>query len=427
MSDIEAPAKNWRTILTLSFSALGILYLFVQAISLVAIWLIASLNDQLGITQNIPMGLLAWSSLFLALMLLPVFLLSLYQLRGQPIPAWLDADRPVMGKWAWRLIFVWPVVVFIGWLVAGNPSLATFILGPINLLMAGLPVLWIYSVAQWKLEGGTQMRRWRIFGFSLTVTPFIVIIIEVIAISILVLFGLIWLAYRLSFDPQIEREIMYIANQIMISGQDTDKLLQLLEPYILQPSVIVWALAIFGGVMPMIEEIVKPLALWSMAGRKLSPQEGFVGGLLCGAGFALLENILYFTTAVTSEDWLFMAIGRAGTGAMHVLGSGLVGWGLAKAWREGKWGFLGLSTLTAFLFHSLWNILAMLSGIAPLYLIGPEITIWQTVMFNLPMLLLMIIAILTMFWIHRYLRTKGDQNLDETSDINGETEGLISL
>ena len=79
----------------------------------------------------------------------------------------------------------------------------------------------------------------------------------------------------------------------------------------------------------------------ALAGKGLTDQEGFVAGLLCGAGFALLENLLYFMNVGTAEEWLFMVIGRAGTGVLHMFGSALMGWGLARTWREGKGGFPG--------------------------------------------------------------------------------------
>jgi hypothetical protein len=414
MTEFNEPGKNWRTILTLALSTLGILFFLGQALLLGVVWLITLFDPQTGMPEGISIGLLAWSSIMSGFLLLPVLLMSVYRLRSQSIPGWLDTSRPAFGRVVRWLILGWPVIVFLGWLVADRPSLAIFLLGPINLLVAGLPVLWIYYVAQRRLEGGSQMQKWRIFGFSLTIIPIMVIVAEVIAILILVGIGGVWFAYRVALNPQIERQLMHIVNQIALAGEDLDAILQLLEPYILQPSVIFWAMAIFGGIMPIIEELIKPLALWSLAGRNISPGEGFVGGLICGAGFALMENVLYFTTITMAEDWLFMAIGRAGTGVLHMLATGLVGWGLAKAWRHGNWLFFGTTTLGAILLHGLWNALALVSGVAPLYVVGPEMTLWQTVLFNSPVIFLLVFSAIGMFWINRHLRTQENLN-DETN------------
>lgn len=409
MQEIQTSKNNWRVVLALGISALGVLYFLIQALSLSAFWLISRVNYQGDLTQTISMGLLVWSSILSALCLLPAFLLSLYQLRGQAIPRWLDTRRPAIRKIVMWIILAWPVLVFMGWLVADRPSLAIFLLGPINVLVAGLPVLWIYNAAQSKLEGGSQLRKWRIFGFSLTLMPVLVILFELLALLILGGFGGLWLAFRFSVDPQFEQQVMEVLSQLMPLGNDLDAILAYLEPYIQQPPVIFWALAIFGGIMPMIEEIIKPLALWTLAGRKISSQEGFVGGLLCGAGFALIENVLYFTTAIMAEDWLFLAVGRAGTGVLHMLASGLVGWGLARAWRDGKWVFLGLTTLGAFILHGLWNALSLVLGVLPLYILGNEPSLGQTLLFYVPVFGLLLLSIFGMILINRNFRNQNRQ------------------
>ncbi len=50
--------------------------------------------------------------------------------------------------------------------------------------------------------------------------------------------------------------------------------------------MIFGVLAVISGIVPLIEEILKPIALWSLVGKDLTDQEGFVAGLLSGAGFA---------------------------------------------------------------------------------------------------------------------------------------------
>lgn len=412
MAEAISTGKKWRTILTLVLSALGILFFIFQTLAVGAFWLISLLDAQQSMTESLSMGLLLWSSILSGLLLLPVFLLSINHFRGKDPPEWLDTGQPVFAKIIKWLIIVWPSIVLLGWLIVDRPSMAAFLLGPINILVAGIPVLWIYRAGQSKLNGGSQIRKWRIFGFSLTIMPVVVIIVELVAILILGTMGFLWLVYRFSVNPQFEMEVMTIVDQVVIAGDDLNMIIQLLKPTLLQPSVIVWVLAIFAGIIPLIEEILKPLALWALAGREISSQEGFVGGLLCGAGFALMENILYFTTIVLAEDWLFMAIGRAGTGVLHMLASGLVGWGLANAWRDGKWKFLAVTTFCAILLHGLWNAIALGSGILSIFTFGQEITLFQTIIFNLPMIFMLIFSALSMFLINRYLRRKDNHRTD---------------
>jgi len=398
----KPPKKNWQLVLSLVLSALGILYFLIQSLALGVLWLTEIVTAQADMTQAVSIGLLAWASILGGILLLPVLLLNIYSLRDQPIPSWLDTSRPTISKIVRWLIVVWPIVVFLGWLAAGSPRTAAFLLGPINVIAAGLPVLWTYTTAQWKLETGPQLRKWRIFGLSLVVTPILAIFVELITMLLLILIATLWMTYRIAIDPTLEYTLNFIFNKVLLAGEDLEILFQQLKPYLLQPAVIFWTAAVFGGIIPIIEEVIKPLALWSLAGSKLTPREGFIGGILCGAGFALLENVLYTSTFIVAEDWLFMTIGRAGTAALHMLGSGLIGWGLAKGWREGKWAFQVLMTLIAILLHGIWNVLSLISGVAPLYLYGSDPTFWQSFVFYTPLIALFIIFTASLFLIRRY-------------------------
>lgn len=418
MVETNSSSKKWHTTATMLLSGLGVLYFLVQSIGLGLLSVTTYISGQTSTSQTIPVMLLVWSSLLSGLMLLPVFLLSLYQVRSKPLPRWLDTGRPLVRKAALWSILIWPLVILVGWWVADRPSLSVFVLGPLNLLVAGLPVLFIYTLAQRNLDGGSQVRRWRIFGFSLAITPVIIMIVEIIAVLIIAGIGGLWVLYRFSIDPALEQQITALIDQIRLAGEgDPELVLELLKPYLIQPVVIFWAIAIFGGLIPIIEEILKPIALWSLAGRRPSPQEGFVGGLLCGAGFALMENVLYLSSAMVVEDWLYMATGRAGTGVLHMLASGLVGWGLARAWRDGNWFFQGLTLLGAFLLHGFWNALALVVGVLPLFIVDSEMTLGQTFLFNAPMIVLLILSMAAMIMINRKLRRQGASNAGGEDDI----------
>jgi len=424
MESLEVHRKDWRNLVALGISALGILYFLVQAISLSALLLISIFNSQINTGENTLIGLMIWYSIMPLVLLIPVFLFSLYDYREKPIPAWLDTRHPkVKKRLLWSILFL-PVIIVIGWMVAGQPTLSVFILGFINVLVAGIPVLWMSTVAQWQLDGGSQARKWRIFGFSLTIMPVLVIFIEILVFLLMAVFGGLWIVYRMSINPQLEIEFMFLVNQLSLSMGDLDRISLLLEPYILQPSVIFWVFAIFSGIIPLIEEIIKPIALWSLAGRNISPQEGFVGGLLCGAGFAIMENLLYLRIVVTAEEWLIMSIGRTGPASLHMLASGLVGWGLARTWRDGKWLPLIMTTLGSFLLHGIWNAMALLSGVVPLVNGNLEVTPRQTLFYNLPLILLLFTTLISIFLINRYFR-KGTKDHILKAQTSIEQEGAV--
>ena len=414
MTTPHPPEKRWQTILALILSALGIIYFLVQVWGGGMLWLVNLIDPQTGVAENVPNGLLVWASLLSALLLVPVFWLSFNRLAGKPAPALLDGQRPHVRVILRVSLLAWPLVLALGWLVAGRPGLAVWLLGPINILAAGIPVVWIYALAQRRLEAGPIERKWRIFGFSLTVSPVVIVLAEVLALAVLGIAALVLVLVLASLNPSFSQELETLVQQISAS-QDVEVILQLLEPYLMRPAVIFGALAVLSGIIPLIEEILKPLALWGLAGRDLTDQEGFVAGLLSGAGFALLENLLYFTNILTAEGWLFMVIGRAGTGVLHMFSSGLVGWALARAWRSGKWPFLGGMTLLAVAFHGLWNAFALLGGLGPSLVYGTNPTLGQQLLFYLPLILLFLIEVSALVLINRHFRK--DQSLSGSTDL----------
>ena len=425
MTTPHPPEKRWQTILALILSALGIIYFLVQVWGGGMLWLVNLIDPQTGVAENIPNGLLVWASLLSALLLVPVFWLSFNRLAGKPAPALLDGQRPHVRVILRVSLLAWPLVLALGWLVAGRPGLAVWLLGPINILAAGIPVVWIYALAQRRLEAGPIERKWRIFGFSLTVSPVVIVLAEVLALAVLGIAALVLALVLASLNPSFSQELETLVQQISAS-QDVEVILQLLEPYLMRPVVIFGALAVLSGIIPLIEEILKPLALWGLAGRDLTDQEGFVAGLLSGAGFALLENLLYFTNILTAEGWLFMVIGRAGTGVLHMFSSGLVGWALARAWRSGKWPFLGGMTLLAVAFHGLWNAFALLGGLGPSLVYGTNPTLGQQLLFYLPLILLFLIEVSALVLINRHFRK--DQSLSGSADLleSGDLELPVS-
>ncbi len=400
----ERPSeKKWQIILTLVISALGFLYFLGQSLVLGLVWLVSFVTPQTGMAQNIPLSIILWSSILSAVLLTPTILISFFQLRGRPIPAWLDTSRPIYSKITSWVILVWPVIVFVGWLISNRPNIAAFLIGPVNLLTAGIPVLWIYHKAQTKLDGGSEIRKWRIFGFSLTVMPVVVIVVEVLAVIGLLILLVIGIQV---VNPQFGQVLMGTLERLQASGENLDEVMRIIEPYLRQPIVIFGAFALIAGIIPAIEELLKPLALWALARKKISPQEGFVGGLIAGAGFALIENVLYFTNVITADDWIVVAVGRAGTGILHMLASGIAGWGLARTWRDRKWGSLVLSTLAAIVLHGLWNGLALASGFIPVIMEIEETTLHQDILFNAPLIFLMILSALGICLINRHFRKK---------------------
>lgn len=417
MSENNSPGKNWRVILTLALSALGVGFYFIQALFLCVIWVLLKINPGFNLLGDLHISLFLWAFILCGVLLIPLLVLSIYELQEKPAPVWLDLNKSIPSRIVGLSILVWPCVVLLGWWIAGHDNLAPMWLGAINVLVVGLPILWIFHIAQNKLPGGSQVRKWRIFGFSITIMPMVVILFELIAVVILGVLGFLWISLRFADVPHFEQAVTSLFDQIMLYGDDLEGILSLMKSFILQPSVIFWGLAVIGGIMPMIEEIFKPLAFWSLAGRKITYSEGFVGGLLCGAGFALIENIFYFTNVSMAEDWVFMAIGRAGTGVLHMLASALMGWGLAAAWSKGKAVFTIITTVSAFLLHGIWNIIAVVSGLVPVLILEKEPTLAQMLLSLVPIFFLLMLSLTGLFLINRYLRKTPQYHTTNTDNI----------
>lgn len=401
-SEARPAEKNWIPFLFLVLSALGILLYLTQALTLGVVSLVAYFGDQANTTSAVSNSLLAWSALFSAALFIPTIIISIHQLRGRKNPEWLDESQPFYQKALLGLLIAWPLLIFLGRWVAGQPVFSVFFLGLINILVAGIPVLSIYVLSRQKLQSGSPARKWRLFSFSLGFTPIVVIIVEVIALLGVFLIGALLLTSLISVNPALEYTVQGVISDIS-AGQDLETVIYRHGDFLNQPVVIFALLAIIAGIVPMIEEILKPLALWTLAGRNLTDQEGFVAGLITGAAFTLMENLLYLSMAYSTGDWLFSALLRSTTGVLHMLASGMVGLGLARTWRKGKWPFFMLTLTGAIVFHSAWNGIALIASGAPVLLFGVEPTFWEQYVFLLPLLALLVVAIITMYGINRTL------------------------
>ena len=122
---------------------------------------------------------------------------------------------------------------------------------------------------------------------------------------------------------------------------------------------------------PLIEELCKAAGLALLVKRIRNPYDGFILGFCAGAGFAMCENLLYFTSVAGAgfsaglvtgfTDWTFVAIVRTVMAVeSHALGTSLVGFGIGY-YIEGKrrgsgfppailFGYMGAVAL-----HAAWN------------------------------------------------------------------------
>ena len=115
-------------------------------------------------------------------------------------------------------------------------------------------------------------------------------------------------------------------------------------------------------IVPLIEELLKPLAVWIFATKIESPAQGFAMGVLSGAAFALIESLNASADGTTS--WPVIVSIRAGTSLLHMTASGLVGWGIVSAFREKRIMRFFAAYFTAVAIHGIWNACAVGTGIS---------------------------------------------------------------
>ncbi len=128
-----------------------------------------------------------------------------------------------------------------------------------------------------------------------------------------------------------------------------------------KPGTIITILVYLSILVPLVEELIKPLGVWILARKLNSPSQGFALGALSGAGYGLAETI---NVSGQVGDWGSLLFTRIGTGLLHITTSALMGAAIVMAWRERRYLRLAGTYLIAILLHGLWNAAAITYGIS---------------------------------------------------------------
>jgi hypothetical protein len=340
----------------------GALSAFTSAVGFFMAGIINYLRGSQG-NEALSLFNLALASGLIFLLLLPSTILAAIRLLGKPIP---EIHLPWFERAVNVVFFAVPALIGLGYLFNQNAILATWLLPLIQLAVVALPLLWLVKTGMQNLPPASLQHDWGIFSFTTTTTMQVIILLELFLIMGIVIIAVV---YLVRFSPETLQQLTTTLERMVNANMDGETTMRALRPYLDQPAIIYAIIAVTAGVIPMIEEFLKPLALWFFAGR-LSPRDGFVGGMICGAAFALLESLGALANPQAVE-WAFLAAGRVGTGILHITCSGLVGWGMAKAWSEGKYSSLVGAYLAAIGLHAAWNVTALVTGFRELAQFSP--------------------------------------------------------
>ncbi|MDD2521721.1 MAG: PrsW family glutamic-type intramembrane protease [Anaerolineaceae bacterium] len=298
-------------------------------------------NPLLRQISNRAVYLWAYTSFFVGLMALIGAYDSYQRLRGKP----KNRKRRQAG-WLRLIILLFPLLLWAAEAWKYSIILPDWIFSIIIFLGVLIPAIWLLRVASGELWGQHKGRDASVISFSSTVTLPIIILVESFLVLIIILALGIFGTSALTQIPETMGEI---------------------ERMLDSPLVLLVIAFFIAGIAPVVEELLKTLSTWFLVGLNISDGEGYMNGLMGGSTFAIMEGMLYASqTAMTpGNDWLGFLIGRLGGTLIHIFNGGLIGWAIAKTWRDRNVSRLASVYLLAFFIHAIWNLAAYLTQILP--------------------------------------------------------------
>jgi len=344
-----ASRSHLPSLAQLIFSGIGFFLAGVSGGVLLILGLWKAVGSGWADAQGVALYGLGWVALALAALGLLSALTAAWRLqKREPTAALPGYLRP-----ASRMMLVWLAALLVSAL-AGRSTLLTVFQPLLKIAVVILPVWWLVELGRAGLSGGSMQRLAGVLGVSVLFTPLVVMVLDALLAGGVVLAGLAWVGMR----PDLTRDLQNLAQQIAVYSSDPQALMDRIMPYVQTTGFRFAALGMLSGLVPLVEELTKPLALWLLAGKRLTPAEGFTAGLIAGGGFALVET-LGLVIGLPDGLWWMTALQRSGTALLHILCVGLTGWGLASAWSEGRYLRLAVAFAAAVGLHGLWNALSI--------------------------------------------------------------------
>ena len=330
------------------FSAIGALLLFTLALFFGFSTLFNFLNEN-GVNVQTTIYLASFS--FLGLLLGVVSVVSLLRFLNKQA-----AEVPVSTSFeSWKIVagvIGTSLTLFIGNLIRDNSSVNWFALPLLTIPAVMFPIWTITGLGTRNLSLGTRWRTLSVLGVSLTITPIVLFVLETLILIVIYLFVVFYVAV----SPDVAAEFEKFSTQFMFLDMQSEEALSLLAPYIMKPVIIIPVAIFFSILIPLMEELSKPLAVWFLAGKLDSAAQGFALGAVSGAGFAIVET---FNVSGQMAEWGVILFTRIGTGLLHITTSALMGGAIYLAVRERRYLRLLGTYLLAVLLHGLWNASAV--------------------------------------------------------------------
>lgn len=254
-------------------------------------------------------------------------------------------------------------------------------------LAVAIPAWWFVELGKRNLPAVSTKKSSAALSIGTSYTVLCILVLEIIFIALLLAVLLLYFSSQ-PFLQQMMKSFSFPLDLTQIELPAVERYLRIA---LQNPAVVLGFFAVLGFLFPLIEESMKPIALWSLQKRALKPVDGFILGLYFGAAFSLVESTLAISQ-LGSEMWVGSIALRAATSLIHITCSGLVGYGYAAMMKSQKKEVIGTPFVTAVLLHGLWNSLSLLSSVQ---LIDTTTFIKQTM---LPIYDILIPAALTIEW-----------------------------
>ena len=344
------PAKHSKlpSVLMILLSTLGVLISLALA---AASFLGSSLGEPRSLETQmfISLGALV---LTLGLLNIPALIYSIQDLRGVES----RANHPSLFRAANFALILWAALLSAGAILNRTHPYTPW-LAPITILCVLIPAWWLVEFARRKLNRPAPLYEWKTLTVGLTLAPITIMIIETLMVTLVIVVVLI----LLGFQTDILSNLTNLTANLDLSNSSMDQLDQLFYDLAKNPIVASALYLAIGLLAPFTEELFKPLAVWLSWKRPMKAREGYILGLISGGAFTLIESAS-LVSQINANDWLSGVVLRSSTGLLHIGLSGLVGYGIAKARSDKRWGTMLLTLLGATGLHGLWNSMALLNG-----------------------------------------------------------------
>ena len=286
--------------------------------------------------------LLAYVCGFFALMALIAVVDSIRRLSNSP-----KSIESKHGIWLRFSIFLLPFVIYAVWSWEKSIILPAWIYSSLVFLGILIPVIWLVRMAAGNYWARHRGREASMMSLSASFTMPFIMIIQILFVLLIAL-------------------VFFIAEpDLVVNLPET---MENLEELLKSPLILFLAFFLLALVIPIVEELFKTLAVWPLLGLDIRNIDGFMAGLFSGAAFALLEGVLYAAqnASIPGGDWVFFILGRAGGSLIHIFNGGLVGWALAKTWKDKKILRVLFAYGIAILIHAIWNFTVLSTQVIPL-------------------------------------------------------------